>query len=182
MATVPTVLDATAGVKITASAFDAGVKLPLDWLLANYPRVHASDSSSASMTNGTATLVPLNAETFDTDAMHDTVTNNSRIIHTTAGLYDESWLITIAGGVAYTQLDLQIRLNAAGSSAGGTSLRTQSYSDGTRSGITMYFHYQRFFSAADYTEAFITQASGGARALSATTLGTRCMSRWIASS
>lgn len=179
---VPTPYDAVAFRKLAAAELDLGIKDCLEFLLDGYPRVHAWDNSAASMANGTATLVPLNSETFDTDTMHDTAVNNSRIVHTTAGVYDEEWFITIAGGVAYTQLDLNIRLNAAGASGGGTTLRTQSYSDGTRAPITMVFRYLRFFNAGDYTEAFITQASGGARALSATSLGTRCMSRWIARS
>lgn len=179
MATVPTPYDAVAGTKLAATPLDAGLKSPLDWLLTNYPRVHAYDSSAASMVNATATLVPFNSEVFDTDAMHDTASNNSRIVHTTAGLYDESWLLTIASAT-YTQLDLMIRLNAAGSAAGGTLLRTQPFANGSQ---TIYFHYLRFFAAGDYTEGFVTQASGGPnRALSTTSLGTRCMSRWIASS
>lgn len=179
---VPVPYDAVALHKLSAAELDAGIKACLDWLLDGYPRVHAWDASAASMINGTATLVPFNSETFDTDNMHDTAVNNSRIVHTTAGLYDEAWFITIAGGVAYTQLDLNIRLNAAGASGGGTSLRTQAFSDGARGTIGMFFRYLRFFNAGDYTEAFVTQNSGANRALSATSLGTNCFSRWVATS
>ncbi len=182
MATVPSAYVPVAGRKITAVDLETGVTDVLNWLLNDYPRVHAWDASAASMINGTATLVPFNSETFDTDSMHDTAVNNSRIVHNTAGLYEEDWLLTIAGGVAYTQLDMNIRLNAAGASGGGTSLRTQPYSDGTRGAVTMGLRYLRFFNAGDYTEAFVTQSSGGNRALSTTSFGTRCFSRWIASS
>lgn len=183
MGTVPTPYDAVALHKLSAAELDLGIKACLDWLLDGYPRVHAWDGSGASMASGVSTLVPLNSETFDTDNMHDTAVNNSRIVHNTAGLYDEEWFITIAGASAYITLDLNIRLNAAGNPAGGTTLRTQNYSDGTRAPITMVFRYLRFFNAGDYTEAFVNQNSGGsAKPLSATSLGTRCMSRWIAAS
>ncbi len=176
MATVPTPYDAVAGTKLSAAALDLGLKTPLDWLLSGYPRVHAYDTSGASMVNGVTTLVPFSSEVFDTDNMHDTATNSSRIVHTTAGLYDESWHITL-GAVAYSQLDLMIRMNAAGAPAGGTFIRTQPFGGGPPHA---YFQYLRFFAAGDYTEAFITQTSGANRLLSTAALGTRCMSRWVA--
>lgn len=182
MGTVPSAYVPIAGRKITAVDLENGVTDVLNWLLNDHPRVHAWDASAASMANGSATLVPFNSETYDIDSMHDPAVFNSRIVHNTAGLYEEDWLITMVGGVAYTQLDLNIRLNAAGAAGGGTSLRTQPFSDGTRGQLGMGFRYQRFFNAGDYTEAFVTQTSGGARTLSATSLGTRCFSRWIAAS
>lgn len=181
MVAVPTPFDAVAGDKLTAVNLDAGVRDPLLFLMTNYPRVHAWDSSGAVMTNGTATLVPLNSETYDTDNMHDAAGFNSRVTYTTAGLYDIDYLFTLPAA-AYTQLDLNIRLNAGGSSAGGSSIRSQPFSDGVRGPQTVAFRFTRYMNAGEYLEAFITQSSGANRALSTTSLGTRCFARWIATS
>lgn len=172
MATIPTPYDATSGTKASAAAFDAGVKDVLNYLLDGVPRAHVYDASGLSMANGVATLVTFDSETYDNDSMHSTASNTSRIVFTTAGRYDVNILLTIGSGT-YTNEDLNVRLNSAGSSAGGTSLRTQAYSNGTAGLLTMIFTFKRVFSAADYIELFVNQTSGGAKLLSATSLGTR---------
>jgi hypothetical protein len=181
MGTVPTPYDAVALHKLSAAELDAGIKACLDWLQDGYPRVHAWDGAGVTLVNGTSTLLTLNSETYDTDNMHDTATFNSRIVCNTAGLFEFDWLISVPA-VAYTNLDLNIRLNAAGSSAGGSSLRTQPYSDGTRGVTTIAFRFCRFMNSGDYVEAFVNQSSGANRVTSATSLGTRCQARWLATS
>ena len=181
MATIPTPYDATAGTKASAAAFDAGVKDVFNFLLNGYPRVHAYDGTGVSCANSVSTLIPWSAEVYDTDSMHDNTTNPSRIIFNTTGLYQLDFQLTMPG-VAYTLQDLNIRLNSGGAAAGGTSLRTQPYSDGTRGVATVAFRFQRFMTAGDYVEAFMNQTSGLARSCSATSLGTRVFANWIASS
>lgn len=181
MGTVPTPYDAIPFHKLSAAELDSGIKTALDWLLNDYPRVHAYDNSALSLASGVNTLIPFNQEVYDTDNMHDNVTNNSRITLNTSGLYEFDWFFTLPGA-AYTQLDLNIRLNAAGAAGGGSSVRTQPYSDGVRGNGLIHFRHFRLMTAGDHLEAFIQQTSGGPRALSATSLGTRCFARWVASS
>tara|TARA_R110002020_G_scaffold105272_1_gene245702 strand:+ start:386 stop:1033 length:648 start_codon:yes stop_codon:yes gene_type:complete len=47
----------------------------------------AYNNANISIANATTTAVALNAERWDTDTMHDTSTNNSRITIKTAGVY-----------------------------------------------------------------------------------------------
>jgi len=180
---VPVPLDPSAGDILSAVNFDAGVRDVFNFLLTDYPRVHAW-AGSASIPNSPAAptlvyyLVDFDSETYDTDSMHDPVVNPSRIKFPTAGLYEIDYLFTLANGT-YTGLSLNVRLNSAGSASGGSSIRTQPYMLGDGS-PNVYFRFTRFMSAGDYLEAFIAQRSGGASALSGTSLGTRCFARWIA--
>lgn len=67
------------------------------------PRCQALATSNLSCATGVATVVPLDAETFDTHAMHDNVTNNSRITVAAAqgGFYaivgHFAWAATMVG-------------------------------------------------------------------------------------
>jgi hypothetical protein len=121
------------------------------------------------------------AEVYDTDSMHDTASNTSRITFNTAGLYELDWLVTLGSGTStYTQLDFEVRLNAAGNPAGGSTVRGQPFPVTGRGQTPMKFH--RFMSAGDHLEAWITQTSGGSQTASSASLGTRVFARWIASS
>jgi hypothetical protein len=51
------------------------------------PTVRASSSTLQSVPDSTNTIVSLNAEDYDTDGMHDLVTNNSRLTVKTPGTY-----------------------------------------------------------------------------------------------
>lgn len=180
MATVPTPYDATSGFKLTAADWDAGVRDVMTWLMTNYPRVHAYSSVGVTCVNGTATAITFDSVIYDTDNMHPG--SSSQVVFTTAGLYSVQYMITmpVPASVAYTQFDLNVRLNSGGSSSGGTTIRTQPYSDGTRGGPSAVFAFEKFFNAGDYIEMFVTQASGANRVTSATSLGTKCQARWIA--
>jgi len=124
------------------------------------PRCRVFDNTGVVMTNATATLMTYDSEGFDTDTMHSTVSNTSRVVFTTAGTY----LVIVSlyfPSFTYTLLDWQCRLNAAGSSAGGTQLVNVSFMDNINR--LTYFTFMRFFSAADYIENFYTQTSGANR-------------------
>lgn len=173
MVSVPTPLDPTAGDKLSATTFDAGVRDPLNFLMDGFPRVHAWDTTGNVCVIGVAKLILFDAETYDTDNMHDPVTNNSRITFTTAGRYDVNIMITMPAIGAYTQMDLNIRLNSGGSSAGGSSLRSQPYSDTIQAMPTIIFPFKRVFVATDYIEVFLTQSSSANRTTAPTSLATR---------
>jgi len=181
MATVPTPYDAVPGAKMSAASLDAGIKTPLDWLLTNYPRVHAHNTAGTTITNATAwTLVDFGGETYDTDNMHDTVTNNSRIIFTTAGLYEVDYQVALVGSLTTfpTVARLNVRLNAAGASGGGTVLKVLDYGNAH----IMQFRFRRVFAAADYIEIFVSQTSGVNKTLDNTGLATRVFAHFAATS
>lgn len=184
MATVPTPFDATSGQKLTASQWDSQVRDVLLWLMGNgtngvYPRVHAWDNAGVVFVAATSKLFNMNAEVYDTDTMHDPVTNNSRITFTTAGLYEVNFAISLSPSGSFTSAVVQSRLNSGGSSAGGTTIRTQPFvANGTQ---TVFAHhvFQRFWNAGDYMELFInTTGSGGT--CDNTSQGSRVFARYIA--
>jgi hypothetical protein len=51
------------------------------------PMCRVKQTSGASISDATNTILAFNAEDFDTDGMHDNATNNSRITINTAGVY-----------------------------------------------------------------------------------------------
>ncbi len=158
MATVPTPLDATAGVKISATTFDAGVRDPLNFLL-DPPHCTISDGVGISLPNNTATLMTYDTETDDTDSMHSTSSNTSRIVFTTGGRYQigiNNILPAPLGTGIWLTLVVNIRLNSAGSSSGGSSIRSFTF-NGYTARQTPPMMLSRLFTAADYVEIFITQ-------------------------
>jgi len=79
------------------------------------PRCRAYRNAGLSLTNNTWTVIGLDQETlsFDTDNMHSTVTNNSRITIQTAGAYVIYWQLGFASN-ATGQRQVDILKNAAG--------------------------------------------------------------------
>ena len=181
MATVPTPFDATTGVKFSASASDTGVRDPLIFLL-DPPHCSVYDNTGVLAVNATFTLMQFDTETDDTDTMHNTVTNNSRITFNTAGRYEILIHTGIAVATTYTVYDLRLTLNAAGVAGGGTSIRTWNFGSaaGKSPGITTFVTVTRVFAANDYVELFLAQTSGANRnVIVAGQYGTGIQARWI---
>ena len=123
------------------------------------PRCHAFDASSLALPNATTTLVTLDGEVYDTDSMHFHV-DQRRPVHVHHGRTLRSWLpVTLDSRTAITQFDMMARLDAAGASGGGTSLRTQPWESGG-SLKTSELQFRRFFYAVDYVELFAAQRPG----------------------
>jgi hypothetical protein len=124
-----------------------------DFIAADPPACRVFHNANQSINDVTVTTVAFNSERFDTDTMHDTVTNNSRITFTTAGLY----LVTFNGGFAaagdYSSALAQIRLNGvtgiAEVFAGTQADANENYF------ITISTVYK--FAVADYVEARVWQ-------------------------
>jgi hypothetical protein len=130
---------------------------------------------SATQTVGTGAfdVVTFNTEDYDTDGLHDNVTNNSRItIPTGFGGY---WFLIFhadvdADATGHTRFQCTIRKNAAGSSVGGTLLQATSITghtlaqDGEATTLVPLV-------ATDYVEAFFNSTSEG-RVLGAGVNGT----------
>jgi hypothetical protein len=176
MATVPTPLTPIAGDKLSAAGFNSGVTDVLNWLLTNYPKCGVNANGALIPATNVLTLIPFTNETYDTDNMHDSTTNNSRIVFNTSGYYEvDFWWNSNAG--ASTDTSLRVTLNAAGAAGGGSTLRTQQYSDGVRFNGNIAFRFTRLFTAGDYVEFFIASTLGLTG--SAPGLGSRVFARWI---
>jgi len=122
------------------------------------PACRVYKAAAFATTSGAAdAAVPFDTERFDTDTMHDNVTNNTRITFTTAGKYQVSAGYHFAASAGGTYRVGYIRLN------GTTSI---AYRQTGPSGVviplreTLSTLYQ--FAANDYVELMVAQDSGGA--------------------
>jgi hypothetical protein len=125
---------------------------------AGYIGCRASHLATQSIANTTNTVVALNAEAFDSDpngAMHDVVTNNSRVVVRTAGTYHVSAYVQWAfNATGYRRLYLRVN--------GGAEMAAvmQAAMAGDPTDQTVYTAYA--LNASDYVEAVVAQSSGGA--------------------
>lgn len=128
--------------------------------LASPPMCQVWNTAGISCTSGTATLMTFDSELYDLDwagaagSWHSTSTNTSRVVIPYDGTYRIRWFWQWPS--APTTCTPNLRLNSAGSSTGGSSLRSPIYTD--RSGE---HSIERAFTAGDYVELFLTQSSGG---------------------
>ncbi len=115
--------------------------------------------ANQSILSGVQTVLAFNSERFDTDAMHDNVTNNSRITINTAGKYIVACQIRWAVAATADMRLLTITLNGVTTIA---NLPT---------GIEVYSNVIQYaqalttmhdFAAGDFLEAEVLQDSGGA--------------------
>ena len=148
---------------ITTGQFVTAALMNSHWVenirfLANPPSCRVYHSAAQSIAHATETTAAFNSERFDTNAMHDTATNNSRITFATAGLY----LVTFTGKYAtaadYTATTCRIRLNGTTYIADGTSERNTTIESRIQT-TTLYR-----FAAGDYIEVRLYQANSAAAA------------------
>lgn len=142
----------------TKSTGDLVTTAEVNAMLAYAVRViHSADQS---LTNSTETALAFNTEDFDTDVMHDTATNNSRLICKTAGIYIiTGQVLWASNATGYRRL--RIRLN--GSTVIGASEMGAVGTDVTYQSVPALWD----FSVNDYVELMATQTSGGALAVTA---------------
>lgn len=164
---VPTTHTVAVGDKHTASNENTYVRDPVAFFL-NPPRcsIYQGTAGTTAGTSGTAALVLWDTESAsdgDTDTMHSTSTNTSRVVATTAGLYRVDVSIYFAAN-ATGYREVQLRKNAAGNVASGTQIdQFRLAATPTGSGYCGGGKLVRL-AATDYIEAFVTQTSGGSLA------------------
>lgn len=100
------------GTTISKTTFGDVVKADLDYL-ANPPACRVTKSALQVITTGAPTAIIFDSERYDTDTMHDTVTNNTRITIRTAGLYLVGANVEWASSTLGTYRQLSIRLNGS---------------------------------------------------------------------
>lgn len=152
-----TVVTGTAG----ASTWGNAVKAATDYL-ANPPACRVFHNAAQSTTTSVGLALAFNSERFDTDTMHDNVTNNSRITIKTAGLYVVTAHIEFAAN-ATGQRELWIQLN------GATIIAVQRVGAAAASTTILSVTTTYKCIVDDYLTAVAVQNSGGA--LNVTALG-----------
>jgi hypothetical protein len=118
------------------------------------PQVRAYNSAAVTCTTATDTLIPLDSERWDTNAMHDTAVNNSRLTCVTPGLY------VITGSLRFVA-------NAAGFRQAKVKLNNTAFIaieavpavNGDLTGLVVATQYR--LAAGDYVEFVAYQTSGG---------------------
>jgi len=121
--------------------------------ITKYPCAKVFNSTQQSIANITATIINFNSELFDTDAIHDTVTNNSRLTIKTAGVYIVSASIGWDLGTAGAR-KIDILLNGVSNIA---SITQQTDSNGypSQNIVTLYK-----FNINDYVTLSVQQWQG----------------------
>ena len=159
MATIPVPRTWAVTDDISAARLNTEVRDAENFLLA-YPQLAVTNGAVVTHTTGTQTLLAWDTETYDTDVMHDTATNNSRLKAPTAGMYSVEFNITYAANATGVR-SVNLRLNSAGSSVGGTSLQIWRVNATSASAATVTGTWRQRMAAADYVELFGLQTSGG---------------------
>lgn len=123
MGTVPTPLDwvANAGLSPTAAAFQAGVQVPLNFLLD--PPGCQVRRTTAFAVPVSATPMPFDAEDSDNDTMHSTVSTTGRITCNTPGRFLFTGVVPFDAATS-GQRDARYQKNTSTIVAGGRTLET----------------------------------------------------------
>lgn len=147
----------TAGVKwstvgtasIAASAVTAAK-------IATLPRARAYRSTDQSINDNTATAIALDSERYDTDSIHSTVTNTSRLTCVTAGLYHIGGCVQFDVGATGIR-QVRITLN-------GTTIiaLAQVAAAGAASAVVLALACDYPLAATDYVELIVLHTQGAA--------------------
>ena len=140
------------------------------WANASYQppasAVLATNSTTQTVNTGSTTTLTFDSERYDSDGLHSTSSNTSRLTFPTAGKYTVKVYVNVAAnasGYRYTD----VRLN--GSTVIAIDTRTAVTTD--TGGGSLVFDYD--FSAGDYIETRLFQNSGSNLATTARFAATR---------
>ncbi len=124
------------------------------------PSCRVYNSANISVANATAQALTFNSERYDTDTMHSTASNTSRITFTTAGKYEVGGCVRWAAQATYAGVrEIGIRLNGATYIVVNDEMGSASANALT---IIQAVTTEYVFAAADYVELVAYQSSGGA--------------------
>lgn len=127
--------------------------------LHNPPACRVYNTGTQALNNATTTAITFDSERYDTDSIHSTSSNTSRLTFATAGLYSIGGTVSLTGETDYTSIVVLIRLN------GTTSIgQTRLLAAGTFSADqpTMQVHAVYKFAANDYVELCVIQENTSA--------------------
>lgn len=171
--TYTTVPDKAAGDIFTEGMWDTYIKDNGNNLIVP-PSCRATQSSGTSLSDNTETTVAFNTEAWDTDGMHDTVTNNSRITIQTAGVY------VVTAGLAVTS-SVSVGMYAALRVNGSTYIaKAQDATNGGSLGARFLgVHAVYSFAAADYIELRALQTNASPASRTTDTTYTWMAAAWV---
>lgn len=171
MATLPAPKTWVAGEDLTAGELNLELRDALSFLL-DPPRASVYTSVDTTMATSTATAIAFDVEFYDTDSMHDNVTNNSRLTINTSGVYLVKGMVGFASNTTGYR-EVEIRKN--GSGVARSRLQTQP----TAIGTTVLIAADIALTAGDYIQLFGWQNSGGNLLTVSGATWTRFEARWV---
>lgn len=152
--TYTAVPDKTAGDVFTEAMWDTYIRDNVNNLIVP-PACRVYNSANLSIGNGSFSALTFNSERYDTDSMHSTSVNTSRITMATAGIYHYGCTVYFAtSGTGYRTI--RVMLN------GTTSLGYVELPPPSATGCGLYLAGDYAFAANDYIEFQVYQNSGGA--------------------
>ncbi len=160
MGTVPTVKSWADGEKPPYSDLQ-NVTAALEFLLSP-PKVKLTQTSSQTVPTNTLTLFQWHAEELDTDSMHSTIINNTRITPQTPGIY-KGWFMVSWNGVG-SAADQTGERRAQLMKNGGFFYPLRQQRGPQTNGLDVSVGPQRFHvpmnGSTDYLEVMLFQSSG----------------------
>jgi len=144
---------------VAPATWAAAVKAGLDFQ-ANPPACRVGNSANQSIPNTGDSVVTFNTEAYDTDGMHSTVTNTSRITLNTAGLYEVIFHGAFTPGNDYTSAWCYLRVNGSTVIAPGVGGRS------IVGAVALWLMVSTVwkFAAGDYVEVLVGQRNSAAAA------------------
>lgn len=124
------------------------------------PACRVTNSTTQSLTSNVEVAITFDTESYDTDTMHSTVSNTSRITFNTPGVYVVTASGTVQANVDNLDAYLDVRLN--GVTRIGYGVTSGTYTSGGFTRVAVSTQYK--FAAADYIEVIAFQKNGAAGA------------------
>ena len=137
--------------------------------LFNPPACRVYHNANQALASATDVVLAFNQERYDTDSMHDTVTNNSRITFNTAGLYLVVLNLAIDDLNDYNFFAGRIGLNVGGTILAGQVVSGNSTSWLYQPWFTVTTVYK--FAVGDYIQAVVQQRNNAAATKNLLTAG-----------
>lgn len=158
MAIIPAPITWSAATSLLWSRLNTEIRDAINFFLA-CPSVRAYHTVSQSIPNAAATALLFNSERWDTDSMHSTSSQTSRITFNTAGVY------VIGGCVAWDMNNPYVGLRSLRIRLNGTTdvLIDDRYSGTSANGIQIHHSVETVWrvAAGDYVELVAYQSAGG---------------------
>lgn len=188
MATIPSPRTWASGDTVFASYFNSDVRDAQLFLL-NRPRVKVYDSTGVSIQNSDGeTLLTWDTEEFDTDGMHSTSSNTSRLTAVTSGVYEIilhiDWQPLNAANGGTRWVTIQKNNSGGVTMATANEIAADAINVLPNDGNIQASHIiiQHFLTAGDYVEAVVRNTASTARSTNGgTDPQTFFAARWIGS-
>lgn len=164
MASIPVYTTFTAGTVVTATQLNTQIVTAGNfWLARPYCNIF-SNAGVTAPTSGAYVLASWDSESDDNDGMHSTISNNSRIVINTLGVFTHNLCVGWPNATTGAR-GAMLRLNSAGSNSGGAALAYAFEGPNATSGqgVTRMTHVQRHVNIGDYVEYFFLQVSGASQ-------------------